>query len=266
MRLRSAAIAGLVLAAVCAGSLGAAQSDPANVMAYINGVDPERPVAGAEFNLRFQLVLAPLDEGVPSPPGPAPSTMGLEVPNGIVVLPPGAPDDGRWPVGFDCVSACPVDPSNGGNPTGLSGFYRLRAAAPGAYTVKITIASNVRPDPEPGNNEFSYVINVAAGGSVTTATTRAGEPVASPLLPRAGKPYALTLPLTRAGAPVKPTTVRCAATLKGKALRGAAAKLSGRARCTWKLPATSRGAQLKAKLTAVAGGKTFTASRTARVR
>lgn len=149
-----------------------------------------------------------------------------------------------------------------GRRLGVNAYYRLKASAPRSYTFRIRITETNRADPDPTNDEASRVITVRA----SSTATRAGAVVATPTRPVAGKAYALVLPLFAAGRPVTPTTVRCAATLRGKALRGAAARLTVRARCTWRIPADARGARLAAKLTASAGGRTFSAARTNRVR
>ncbi len=193
------------------------------------------------------------------------ATYAVDVPSGLVVQ-PSAPVRGGGFIGnsVTCVSACVADIPAGR--LGVNAVYRLVASSAGTFTVRIRLTSVDRPDPETTNDQASSDIRAAAATGGQGGAVAAGTSVTAPKLPLAGRPYALTLPLTKAGTPVKPTSVRCAATLRGRALKATAAKLSGRARCTWKLPSTTRGAQLKAKLTAVAGGKTFTASRTARVR
>ena len=46
---------------------------------------------------------------------------------------------------------------------------------------------------------------------------------------------------------------------QGQVTEGSRGTARGKARCTWRITAGTTGAQLKAKVTAVAGGKTFTA-------
>jgi hypothetical protein len=236
------------------------------VAVFINGVRPAKPQAGAEFVLAMQLLPWPLDEGVPTPAGPLPVTYELDLPPAITVKPAGPVSFGPgYPPGTSstCVTACAADIAEGGPVTGVQLYYRLVASAPGSYRVTARAASSSRPDPDPADNQASITVDVTAAAA---AGVTAGRVVVAPAAPRVGRAYSMFLPLTRAGAPVKPTSVRCTATLRGAALRGSAARLATGARCTWKLPAGSRGAQLKSRLTAVVGGRTFTASRTARVR
>jgi hypothetical protein len=252
----------LVAIMVMTASSAQAAEQPADMMVSIGGVTPDPPVAGEEFRLKLQLVNAPLDEDVPSPPGPALATYDIVLPSGLVVLPAG-PDLAGWGPGADCVSRCPVDVYNGGSPTGVLIHYRLRAVAAGSYVVKVSITSSGRPDPELRNNEITYAITVVAPAR---SKITAGRVVSSPPSPQAGKPYALTLPLTKAGEPVTPASVRCTATLQSQALKGVAARAPGKARCAWKIPAGAAGKTIRARITATAGGKTFTASRVTRVR
>jgi hypothetical protein len=146
---------------------------------------------------------------------------------------------------------------------GTNVLFRLVAASAGTYTVRLRIVSASATDPDPSNDQMASELRAQA---TAAAKVTAGKAVASPAVPRAGKPYALSLPLTKGGQPATASVVRCSATLGAKALRGVTARLPGRARCTWKIPAGTAGQTLRARLAATADGKAFTASRTARVR
>jgi hypothetical protein len=158
-----------------------------------------------------------------------------------------------------CTSGCAVAIPDGR--IGVTGHYRLLARSPGRYAVTIRLTSTGRPDPASDNDRATTEIVVKA----PTVAVVAGRAVATPTVPRAGRPFALTLPLTRAGAPVIPASVRCTATLGGRVLVGARAALVGRARCTWRIPTGSAGAKLRATLVATARGQTFRAVRVAAV-
>jgi hypothetical protein len=159
-----------------------------------------------------------------------------------------------------CTTGCLANLPEGQFAT--STWLRLVAHAAGTYTVAVRITATSHPDPDAGNNEFTKEITVA----VPAAQVTAGRVVATPTTPRAGRPYSLALPLTRAGADVTPASVRCTAKVGSRRLAGTSARLPGRARCTWRIPRGTVGRTLRAKLVASAGGRAFSASRTARVR
>jgi len=159
-----------------------------------------------------------------------------------------------------CTTGCQAHVPEG--QLGLNTWLHLVAHAAGTYTVAVRITATSHPDPDAGNNEFTKEITVA----VPAAPVTSGRAVARPTAPRAGRPYSLALPLARAGAVVTPGSVRCTATVGARRLAGTAARLSGRARCTWRIPRGASGRTLRAKLVATAGGRAFSASRTARVR
>lgn len=156
-----------------------------------------------------------------------------------------------------CVGGCAVSIPDG--KLGVNTHYRLLAGAPGTYSVTMQLTSTSRPDPDPANDRVTLVIVVKAAAVV------AGRSVAVPAVPRAGRLYSLTLPLTRAGTPVTPASVRCSATLAGRALTGSRVALAGRARCAWRLPGGSAGKALRVGLVATAGGRAFRAARVATV-
>jgi hypothetical protein len=194
------------------------------------------------------------------------ATYALRVPSGLRIGPAQAID---WPSvhrderqSTTCVSGCRIDLAPGVRARGA--YYRLSAPAAGEFFVSARTTSTSSADPDEGDNFTSWLIRVGAAPE-SSAKVRAGRLASSPAVPLAGKVFALTLPLTRAGAPVRPASVRCAATLAGRALVGSSSRLLGRARCSWKIPAGSAGSQLKTKVTAIADGRTFAASRTTRV-
>ncbi|HET7856654.1 MAG TPA: hypothetical protein VFL41_09385 [Gaiellaceae bacterium] len=156
-----------------------------------------------------------------------------------------------------CTSGCRVDIPHG--TLGVAALMLLRARTPGTYTLTLRLTSTSNPDPDPGNDSYTKQIRFAA------AAVTAGKATAKPAVPIQGRPYSLTLPLTRSGAQVKPDSVRCSANVGTRSLKGAPSRLLGRARCSWKVPRGAAGKMLRAKLVATASGKTFSALRAARV-
>jgi hypothetical protein len=139
----------------------------------------------------------------------------------------------------------------GGSVNADSHRLDLRAKA-GTHTVRSVVELDDQPDPSPGDNSAELSIVVSA------ATVWASSVRLSPSPPRAGRPLRATLPLSQAGAPVRPDRVACAAAVAGKRLAGRATQLANGARCTWTLTASARGKRITGSVSATADGKALT--------
>jgi hypothetical protein len=111
---------------------------------------------------------------------------------------------------------------------------------------------DVAPD---GTAVYSYGLSTP---HLTGATARF-----SPAAPRAGRRFSVTSVTLRFGAndQAPAASVRCRATLGGKALRG-----SGRGGCTFSIPRSAKGKRLVVTITAGSGGQSRTFRSTFRVR
>jgi hypothetical protein len=273
VRIATTAAAVAVLLTAAAGSAGSQSPsnfgiavhtpfDDASGAVYLGAVP-----AGSVFVLPVSVATNKLPTDPDDTPvkltGPRSARYAVELPSGLD-LQPTAPVSGAGVQGTSttCLTNCLADLGSDGTKLRLDAYYRLRATAPGTYTFRLRLTSTNRPDPDPTNDEDSRTITIRAASTAP----RAGPAAATPAHPTAGRAYALTLPLTASGKAVTPIRVRCAATVAGKALRGTAARLRGRARCAWRIPADAHGKQLAARLTATVGGRTFTAARRERVR
>jgi hypothetical protein len=126
----------------------------------------------------------------------------------------------------------------------------LRAAKAGSYLVSSAVTVEGQTDTNPANNEAE--LTVAVGEAAVSASAFRLSPA------RAGRALQATLLLTRAGAPVQPDRVACAATAAGKRLGGKAVRLANGGRCLWTLAASARGKRISGSISATAGGKSFT--------
>ena len=87
-------------------------------------------------------------------------------------------------------------------------------------------------------------------------TLKAGKAVAVPVKPKAGKAVVVGTAVTRVetGAPINSGSVKCAARVGLKALPGSGKVGAGVARCTFKLPKTSKGKVVRGTITVTVQG------------
>jgi hypothetical protein len=117
-------------------------------------------------------------------------------------------------------------------------------------TQTLTAKVRVEGDTNPANDAAELTLTIREG-AVSVSRFRL-----SPA--RAGRALQATLLLDRAGSPVRPDRVVCAATAGGKRLAGRAVRLANGGRCLWTLAASARGKRVAGSISATAEGKTLT--------
>jgi hypothetical protein len=109
--------------------------------------------------------------------------------------------------------------------------------------------------PDNGGFHRYALVNKAA---VTLVATKVK---ATPVQPRAGRPFAVDLPVRRSDTrrPISSGTVACAADLGGRRLRGSGSVARGAGRCTFAIPASAAGMRLRGTITVRAAGRSVAA-------
>jgi hypothetical protein len=114
--------------------------------------------------------------------------------------------------------------------------------------------------PDAGHGLYAYTV-------ITKLTLKATAFTTAPKPAKAGKRFTASLAVNQSdtNGPVTSATVTCAGTIKGVRLAATHALANGVASCSWKLPATSKGKLLVAKISVAVRGTTLTRSFSARI-
>jgi hypothetical protein len=93
----------------------------------------------------------------------------------------------------------------------------------------------------------------------TAVTLQAARIVSVPTVPRAGRSFAVSLPVIRSdtGRPIRSGAVACAASLAGTKLSGVGSVARGAARCVFSIPGSGAGARLRGTVTVRSAGSTL---------
>ncbi len=176
--------------------------------------------------------------------GAAAVTYDIDLPTGVVVrapvrLPSGAVTSG-------CLRACAVG-WNATRSRRLFVYYALAPPGPGAFVVQSTIVSTDHPDSRASDNSATATI------IVVQAHLTLGRPVLAHGAPVAGRPFGVTVPVRRGGAPIRPARAVCAATVGARVLAGTVSLARGTIGCTWPVPPGTSGRTLRTTVRASAG-------------
>lgn len=218
------------------------------------GTTQGRPIPGTianglHFNLFFDVA----------------TTTGLIQP---VTLSVGLPSGLHWganaPVPADgcrgtAPAVCTASTASNGGTIEVGWGWSVIADAVGTYTVTAT-ASPAQPDPDPANNAATFRFQVV----VPTVTPTIA--VTTPTVAHTGSTVSATVHVTADGAPVRPTSVSCAAAVGGTKLHGQAHSADGLASCRYTAPRSARGKTLHGTLTVTADGTTRMRSFSIRLR
>jgi hypothetical protein len=138
----------------------------------------------------------------------------------------------------------------------LVGFRPMvRVDAPGSYRISARVEATDAVDADPSNDTAALNVTVATAPAGSAAS--AGRLRVLPARPVAGKPVTVVLPLTRAGDPVRPTSVSCPGRLGSRAVAGRPVRSSSGAACRWTTTAASRGKRLRGSVVARVDEQTF---------
>jgi hypothetical protein len=153
--------------------------------------------------------------------------------------------------------------------------WRVISAEPGDYAITGS-ATSPEADPDLSNNSRTFRFQVAAptsgggggagGGGSGGSSVTASRAKLFPAQPKAGMAVVATVRVTKDGSAVRPSRVTCAAKAGATTLRGKAKAASGSASCTFKTPASAKGASLHGTVTVSARGKTIRRTFSARLR
>ena len=218
-------LAVLAAAAACVGAGaagGAVQTDyGVRLVGPLDGTAsrPRRSVtAGRPFSVRVEL----FTDGT----GPASVTFDVDLPTGMNVVPARLQGGAAT---SSCLRACTVGWNATRSPQ-LSVYYALVPPGPGAFVVEASIVSTNRIDARERDNIATATI------LVVSPRLSLGRPVLESGPPVAGRDFAVTVPVRRGGAPVRPRRATCGAALGSRVLAGVVMLRRGSIRCTWHIP------------------------------
>ena len=154
--------------------------------------------------------------------------------------------------------------------TGDGYYWNVTAAQPGTYTYQAEIIEASEADPNPSNNTSSITIRVTegiagggGGGGSAAGVVSASAATLTPAKPVAGKAVSAIVQVKRDGAPVRPTSVRCTASIRGVTLKGTPRARLGKAICAYRTPPRAKGKLFKGTVSLRVSGqrirKTFSA-------
>jgi hypothetical protein len=226
------------------GSAGTAATFGIRVAAPVDAfgrLTHARVVAGVPFRVRIELSAT----GVR---GTAAVVYDLELPTGIhlagvQLAPKPLPLHGRSKTSR-CLRACTIGWDTSRTPR-LFVYYALVVPGPGDFVLGASISGTNRHDANPTDDRGSTSV-LAVSPRVTL-----GAPRLETGTPRAGRDFAISIPVLLNGRPVTPDFARCVATVGGVTLRGIAARRVGEAGCTWALPRGTAG-PIRVSVTVVA--------------
>jgi hypothetical protein len=189
----------------------------------------------------------------------------------VVVVRVGLPDGLRWGVdgpdpGEGCTGTAPAVCrqallTNGAGTVEGGYIWDVIADHLGTYDVTATVEPE-QPDPNRANNTATLHFEVVGGstggqgGDTSRATASAVK--LSPTRPRAGSTVVASVRVTKGGSAVRPTRVRCAASMGAVKVKGTARAASGVASCLFKTPRGGAGKRLTGSVSFSAGGASFT--------
>ena len=133
----------------------------------------------------------------------------------------------------------------------------------GGYDVTATVEPE-QPDPNLANNtatlHFEVVPDAGGGaqGGGGTAKATASTIKLSPAKPKAGSMLVAAVRVTKGGSAVRPTRVRCTASVGAFKGKGTGKAVSGVASCGFKTPKSAKGKRLSGSVSFSAGGTSFT--------
>jgi hypothetical protein len=130
----------------------------------------------------------------------------------------------------------------------------------GAYEITATVQPE-RPDPNVANNTSTLRFEVrprTSGGGGTASGVAASSVKLVPTRPRAGSVIAASVRVSAAGTGVRPSNIRCRATVGGAGLPVTARAGVGIATCLVRSPKTAKGKTLRGTISFAAAGRTFT--------
>lgn len=159
-----------------------------------------------------------------------------------------------------------LQPISGGNASAW--FWDVVAPGSGTYTFRGEIVQSADVDPDTSNNSSQITIVVndqsgggsggGGGGSGQSTEAKASAVKVSPARPKAGSTVVASVRVTKAGSPVRPSGITCAASVGGTKMKGGARAASGVASCLFKTPKRAKGQTLAGRLSFRAGGTSFT--------
>jgi hypothetical protein len=252
---RTVCVAAVALIVVCGSAaselppadFGVAVVGPVDAL----GVPTRRPVpARVPFLLRVELFTN-------SSSGPGSVSYDLDLPTAMTLAtkPPHPPADGTITT---CLRSCSVGWPDTTRARAVPDYYALVAPGPGQFIVEARIVSTNRHDTNPADDMGSATIDAKEA----RLTLGAAVPETAPI---AGRAFVVTVSVRRLGEPVTPTSARCVASLRRRALRGAATIRSGRVRCAWTIPAGAGGALVRTTVRVALQPTSATRSRAFRI-
>jgi hypothetical protein len=159
------------------------------------------------------------------------------------------------------------------NPVGTYGagwVWDVVADRAGTYVVTSSVESS-EPDPNPSNNTstFRFEVVQAGGGGPTggggTAVS-AGTVKVTPKSPKAGTVVVARVSVRAGGSAVRPTAVRCTATIGAAKIAGSPRSAAGSATCRYRTATVARGKTLRGTVSFNARGKKFSKRFAAKLR
>jgi hypothetical protein len=142
-------------------------------------------------------------------------------------------------------------------------YWTVTAAQPGTYTYQAAIVESSETDPNLSNNTSSLTIRVTdepsgggggGGGGGGSATVSAGAAKLTPSRPIAGSSFVAAVRVSRGGAAVRPSRVRCTASIGVVNVRGTGKAARGSASCLFRAPKLAKGKTLRGSVAFSAGG------------
>ena len=244
-------------------SAGAAATPAANDIAIqvgigTKGIIDSRTTALSSFSL--SLIVSGSSAG--------PVTVAVKLPQGLSweAGPPSAAEGCSGTADVTCSGT--LQTSTGG--TYAFWAWRVVAAQTGNYAITAS-ATSPETDPDLSNNSFTFrfdVVDPASGGGGSggggggggggAATVSAGAAKLTPAKPKAGSLVTASVRVTAGGAPVRPTSVACNATLSGAKVKGAPKAAAGTASCRYRTSKAAKGKTLRGSVSFTARGKKFT--------
>ncbi len=162
----------------------------------------------------------------------------------------------------------PLAYASGATLTLEAGALGLRRIERVAFSVVVT--QGIRYEPVTGYDFSNASIDLAPDGEMWTYDARALRATsfhASPLRPRAGLPYALSMTTVRTETGAAPARAKadCSLSVGGTPVPGSARVIGGTARCSFVVPTGSRGDRFRATIRVRAAGSTVARSVSGRV-
>jgi hypothetical protein len=193
-------------------------------------------IAGVPFRLRLELSATGFE-------GAASVVYDVQLPTGVHLADPRlargtAPLQGSLRTST-CLHACTIG-WDLARSRRLFVYYVLVVPVAAEAMLSAHITSSNHPDADAVDDRAAAIVRAVAPRLTLGAPGLLTGP------PHASRPFAISIPVRLNGRSVQPESVRCAASVAGRTLRGTVSRARGALGCAWRVPSGVAGASLRA--------------------